>query len=129
MTKNIDFRQGTSDKNTFEIEWRKDELRFEAIIKRLWEVLDQLGFLKEDSISLSTLRKLENQEVVSDEEFLQFSIIIKQLEWTPVMAEYGESAKSLLWFLSEKAVINNTKSKVHNSVSWVGATLRPTGGY
>jgi hypothetical protein len=55
-------------------------LRFEAIIKRLGEVLDQLGFLKDDSISLSTLKKLENQEIVSDEEFLQFSIIVKQLE-------------------------------------------------
>lgn len=124
MTKNIDLRQ-----NTFEIKWRKEELRFVAVVKRLGEVLDQLGFLKDDSIALSTLKKLENQELVSDEEFLQFSIIVKQLEWTPVMAEYGESAKSLLWFLSEKAVINNTKRKVHNSVSWIGGSLRPTWGY
>jgi hypothetical protein len=33
------------------------------------------------------------------------------------MDEYGESSRSLLEFLREKAVVNNTKQKVHNSIS------------
>jgi hypothetical protein len=31
--------------------------------------------------------------------------------------------------LREKAVVNNTKQKVHNSISWVGINLSSTGWY